>query len=113
MKNRKFSILGAAWKLMYIPAEKDIVKMDNIAGYCDPTERLIVIYEPPADANVRNSEKVLAATVRHEVIHAYLFESGLGEEMIGVQGHNEQFIDWFALQAVKIWKTFCELGVAE
>jgi len=50
--------------------------------------------------------------MRHEIIHAFLLESGLYTEMShpGI-GHDEQMIDWMAIQYPKIRKVFHELHI--
>lgn len=107
----KVNILGSEWEYLHIDVEEDDRPMSDVGGYCDFTVRRIVVYKPPADATVRNTEEPVRETTRHEVIHAYLYESGLGEEIHAVRGHDEQFIDWFAKQYPKMKKTFEELGV--
>lgn len=39
--------------------------------------------------------------LRHEIIHAYFFESGLLD-----YGTNEQLVDWIVLQFPKMLETF-------
>ena len=65
------------------------------------------------DATDGAAADVFACTVRHEVIHAYLSESGLNSSSNGVECwvRNEEMVDWFAVQIPKIVKTFNELGV--
>ena len=59
-----------------------------------------------------NYDVYLKSLVRHEVIHAFLFESGLHESWHHNEtGHDETIVDWFATQAPKIYKVFAELGV--
>lgn len=111
MKTCKVNILGSVWRFDYIAAEEDKTPILGVSGYCDPTVKRIVVYKAPKDATVRDVGVTERATARHEVLHAYLYESGLGEEMRGVNGHDEQIIDWFANQAMKIYGTYRELGV--
>ncbi|HJA90843.1 MAG TPA: hypothetical protein H9948_08655 [Candidatus Jeotgalibaca merdavium] len=42
--------------------------------------------------------------IRHELIHVFLFESGLGENSQWAQ--NEEMVDWFARQFPKLLKAF-------
>ena len=51
--------------------------------------------------------------LRHEIVHAYLYESGLREnsEKQYAWADNEEMVDWFAIQGPKIFKTYKELGV--
>ena len=46
-------------------------------------------------------------TVRHELIHAFMFESGLAFNFEHIEkGQEELMVDWFALQFTKIQKAF-------
>lgn len=56
------------------------------------------------------------ASLRHEIIHAYLNESGLrwdANKHNGSWAKNEEMVDWFAIQSPKIFKTYKELGILE
>ena len=46
--------------------------------------------------------------IRHEIVHAFLFESGLAENSEWAQ--NEEMVDWFACQAPKIYAAFRAAG---
>lgn len=50
--------------------------------------------------------------LRHEIIHAFLQESGLAESSLVFDSEgwskNEEMIDWFAIQSPKIYKAFKE-----
>ena len=51
--------------------------------------------------------------LRHELIHAFMFESGIDANMtwdIGGQDHPEGLIGWMAIQFPKIVKVFREVG---
>ena len=50
--------------------------------------------------------------LRHEIIHAYLEESGLSanSNMIPAWAQNEEMVDWLAIQSSKIFATFQEVG---
>ena len=51
--------------------------------------------------------------LRHEVLHAFLFESGLSETagFSGCWATNEEMVDWFAIQSPKIFEVFSELDL--
>lgn len=57
--------------------------------------------------------EVQKSVLRHEVIHAFMYESGLGFNWThGCEtGHDETVIDWFAIQSPKIFKVFDQLGI--
>lgn len=46
------------------------------------------------------------ATIRHELVHAFMFESGLGFNFEHTEkGQEELIVDWFAIQYPKIKET--------
>lgn len=51
--------------------------------------------------------------IRHEIIHAFLYESGLDNNSLsgGAWAKNEEMVDWLSIQAPKIFKAFREAGV--
>ena len=51
--------------------------------------------------------------LRHEIIHAFLSESGLSVnfEHCSKFGHEETMVDWIAIQFPKIHKVYEELGI--
>ena len=50
--------------------------------------------------------------IRHEIIHAFLVESGLDNNWKHAEeyGHDETMIDWMAMQHTKLQKAFEEVG---
>lgn len=111
----KIDILGTEYTIKHV--EKETVKVfeDEIAdGFCDCTSREIVIRNIKDDEDIGNKQKYINRLLRHEVIHAYMFECGLGAEIPHPQtGHDEAMIDWFARMAPRIMQTFIELDIAE
>lgn len=111
----KIDILGTEYTIKHV--EKEAVKVfeDEIAdGLCDCTSREIVIRNIKDDEDIGNKQKYINRVLRYEVIHAYMFECGLGVEMPHPQtGHDEAMIDWFARMAPRIMQTFIELDIAE
>lgn len=97
MKN-KVSILGTTYKIELV--DKSELE-PGIAGNCDQEEKIIRV-----DKDTRQFNAVL----RHELIHAFFYESGLGEEVDWV---NENSVDWIAIQFPKIAKVITELDIME
>lgn len=53
-------------------------------------------------------------TLRHEIMHAFLNESGLSDSsnrFDGAWAKNEEMVDWLAIQTPKIYKTFQKLNI--
>ena len=115
---KKVNILGTTYKVeLKVPCGKDKHLTGNF-GYTDFHGKRIVVADVNTipgweEATKESARDVYAGTVRHEVIHAYLMESGLDGSSNGVDcwARNEEMVDWFAIQFPKLAKTFRELGV--
>ena len=91
--------------------EKDRIRLQDMLMN-DATIKEIAI----RDKNLGNVEDFIAyqkQTLRHEIIHAFMNESGLQDSWQHAQqfGHDETTVDWFAIQSPKIYKVFNELDV--
>lgn len=104
----KLNVLGAEWNLEYRNADADLL-LDGRDGYTDSSANLIVIVNKRKDDDVLDFREIQKRCLRHEIIHAFLFESGLGPNFEHSQyGHEETMIDWIAIQFPKILETFKE-----
>lgn len=111
MNNTTVNILGTEYTLQYLTEAEDKWLKDR-DGYCDKTSKKLVVKLEDEQNELDNYDVYLKSLVRHEVIHAFLFESGLHENWYHNEtGHDETIVDWFATQAPKIYKVFVELGV--
>ena len=115
----KLNILGTKYKIeTHKISEDETLKSNQWAGYCGEDSKVIVIadmiekqYFP--DMNEDERESYRKKTLRHEIFHAFLNESGLSANTVVPEGgwaKNEEMIDWFAIQAPKIYKIFKEAG---
>lgn len=106
MNNTTVNILGTKYKIVF-----KAVGDANYDGLCDPYSKIITIRTDNTN-NISNFDFVINLSLRHEIIHAFMFESGLGHcwEHKPI-GHEETTVDWFAYQAPNIYKVFSELGV--
>lgn len=101
-------VLGTQYDILFKDECSD-TKLKERDGYTDPTIKVCVIDnmegQPGSKENLslyRNS------VVRHELIHAFLEESGLSSEC---EWATEEMIDWMAIQFPKIMKAFTTVGV--
>ena len=110
----KINILGVEYTIYTRSVEQDPL-LNNADAYCDRTSKEIVLLKlKRKNTTLHNPDWLYRKLLRHEIIHAFLFESGLGEcteWRINQGGHNEQIVDWFAVQYPKIHKLFVELGI--
>ena len=103
------NILGAQYTITH---EHGTSRLDGMDGYCDDTTKEIVVDTYESDdgkPGVKSKLDVQRKKVlRHEIIHAFAFESGLAENSPWAQ--DEELVDWIAIQGPKIWKAWQEVG---
>lgn len=96
-------VLGTAYSIEY-SNKVDDTNLENMDGYCDTTCKRIVIDTfkdfPGSKQNLEDYEKQV---IRHELIHAFLFESGLDNSS---WAKDEEIVDWIAIQFPKMLKAF-------
>ena len=104
------SILGTPY-CVYVRTEEEDKTLRLCSGYCDHTTHEIVIADrkqkEPGD--IGDWKSYQQRILRHEIIHAFLFESGLGGDATYREegdAHPELLVDWFARQAPKIYETY-------
>lgn len=102
----KVNILGTCYTIKYIE-----LGTEGIDGYCDYTSKEIII-RGDDENGVNDFRRLQKKQLRHEIIHAYLAESGLQSnfEHANQWGHEETMIDWIAIQFPKMLKTFEKVG---
>ncbi len=96
------AILGTKYKILYckdVDSDSEFSANPNTGAYIDYYEKNIVVNE-----KIDSFECFLRTTLLHELIHGFLFESGLNSESTDDWAENEEMVDWFALQFAKIEK---------
>lgn len=105
----KINVLGAEYTLIVSRGSKE-PRLKDCDGFCDETtkELLVENYEDSkGEQNCKQNLLVQTNKVkRHEIIHAFLFESGLAENSSWAQ--NEEMVDFFAIQFPKLLKAFAQ-----
>lgn len=115
MKDVSVNILGNEWTIK-IGNEVEYPELSQVDGYADSSVKEIVVCDMKkaegqtgAKKNLREYQKEV---IRHEIIHAFMEESGLSNNFehksIGIE---ETTVDWFAIQSPKIFKIFNELDL--
>lgn len=116
---KKVNILGTEYRIETHKISEDKVLKDNrYIGYCCDDEPLIVIADTNdkeyfEDYKEKEKQLLISKTLRHEIIHAFFNESGLQYSANAYDkawARNEEMVDWFAIQAPKIYQTFKEVG---
>lgn len=114
---KSITVLGTIYKIFYTSENED-EKMRNADGYIEQYAKEIYINKDLYDDEYKSERKVCAnleqlakISTRHELIHAFLVESGLWQNTDWVT--NEEMTDWIARQFPKMQKAFELLGVEE
>ena len=107
--NLKVDILGTTYKI-----KRKNLKDADVDGWFDGTSKTIVIRKDNYN-NVGNFEYLMKKQLRHEIIHAFLYESGLDCNFEHLQqfGHEETMVDWIAIQFPKIYEVYKEVGAID
>ena len=107
----KVNILGTDYTIEERTVEEDSY-LNNCDGYCDKTTKEIVVAKQKTNSDLNDYDVYRKKVMRHEIIHAFLFESGLWEcfEHAKQFGHEETMIDWIAVQFPKMQEVFEKAG---
>ena len=112
MIKQALNILGTEYTIC-IATDREDSALKEMDGYCDKTVKKIAILDKPEDAGVTSVQDFSVyqrKILRHEIIHAFLFESGLHENWEHKTGHDETYVDWIAAQFPKLAKIFEDAG---
>lgn len=85
----EINILGTDYIVDFVKEKDKIMIEEECIGYCDYANKRIVVLKNETEQH----------TLRHEIVHAYMFESGI---QYGTEFHNELCVDWMATQLPKI-----------
>lgn len=114
------NILGTEYRIeTHKISEDETMKNNQWSGYCDEEKKLIVVADmtekPYVDIDsAEGQEQYRKKTLRHEITHAFLNESGLSDSAsipTCAWAKYEEMVDWFAIQSPKIFKVFQELDI--
>ena len=115
----KINILGTSYQIKYKNEQEDeYLKQKN--GYCDfTTKEIVCIKFNDEDKNIvgayGNFNEIEKEVLRHEIIHAFIYESGLWGNTYGANhwATNEEMTDWFAIQSPKIFEVYKKLNILD
>ncbi len=122
MENRKINILGTEYQIeTHKVSEDSYLEKNKLSGYCGEDEKLIVVADMSEEKyftgmDEKTQETYRKRVLRHEIMHAFLNESGLSDSsnrFDGAWAKNEEMVDWFAIQSPKIFKMYLELGLID
>lgn len=106
-------VLGTEYRVYMGVKEADDEILRDADGYTDKTSHKIVIADKLKDTDLDDYGAYVKKVLRHELVHAFLFESGLGASAVWIEEENEhpeQMVDWIAFQFPKMVKAFQTVG---
>lgn len=105
------NVLGTDYSIKTCSETEDS-RIKDCDGICDETVKEIVVQDYTEKADLPDSKKNLALqsrkVLRHEIVHAFAFESGLAENSSWAM--DEEIVDWIAIQGPKIYNAWKEVG---
>ena len=101
----KVNVLGTVYRIKYVPS------LDSRGGETDFYTKEIRISEQkdiPAEYKTDNLKEMQRHVLRHELIHAFLFESGMDQSSAAHEAWavNEEMLDWMDIQMPKIMAAY-------
>lgn len=113
---KKANVLGTEYTIKTGTAE-EFKLLEKADGYTDVTTKEIVLqdtkkYEGEQET-IKDLDRYIRRVLRHELIHAFLHESGLDSSSTNGWATCEEIVDWIALQFPKMMKVFEHAGCME
>lgn len=113
---KKVNVLGTEYTIKTVKiSENEMMQKEHWAGCCCEETKEILLGDPDEEDYFpyMNDEEKITFTkrnLRHEIIHAFLNESGLSDNANSSNNwaRNEEMVDWLAIQAPKIFEAFRE-----
>lgn len=112
---KKVNIMGNEWTIRIVP---DDPAFETAQGLTDDGSKIIKVQavqttDDPLAYGLHSQYIDQKRIIRHEIVHAYLFECGLANSSSPADNWavNEEMIDWFARIGPRITETWKELKV--
>lgn len=100
------NILGIPYEVKSLSENED-KRLEDLDGYTDVYSKLIVV-ENSRIGNIHNIIEHRRNVLRHEIVHAFLYESGMANcsSYSPCWAENEEMVDWIAIQGEKIYEAW-------
>lgn len=114
----KVLVLGTEYKIYYETKKENNPKMEGAKGYTELCAKEIHIDrswfegakdDPNPELILKDLYKEGMKVIRHELVHAFILESGLSECCSWAE--NEELVDWIARQFPKMSECFEKAGI--
>jgi len=103
----KLNILGTVYDYQETTAKEE-AGLDDKDGYCDRYKKIIRVetdYNENSPNAIKDFNGFKQKVKRHEIIHAYFYESGMYQ-----WSDDEMLVNWIAIQFPKLLETFKEVS---
>ncbi len=107
----KVKILGVNYRVKTNVENDD--RLEGADGCIDQSEHVILIAKFETGIGMlKNLEEYRRKVLRHEITHAFLYESGIWNNSHDSTswGRDEEITDWIAIQSPKLFKAFQKCG---
>ena len=102
------NVLGEKYKIV----EEENLKSEDANGLCEFFTKEIHLRKLVEEKDTfDNLEAYKKKVLRHEIVHAFLFESGLASNSYWAD--NEEIVDWIAIQFPKLAQAFKDADCEE
>ena len=108
--DRTVDILGTKYVILFRKEEHD-KRLNECEGFIDISIKEITVCIFERDyMSIQDLKSYTNKVIRHEIIHAFLYESGLWNNSTPCNrwATNEEMVDWLAIQFHKIQAAFVE-----
>ena len=100
-------VLGTRYNIKSVDRNTDDKRLEGANAYCDYyAKEIVAIKYEETEESFKDIPAFNRKTLRHEIIHAFLAESGLRRSCSWAE--NEEVVDWIAIQFPKMLKAFQE-----
>lgn len=115
----KIDILGTQYQICRSDYKEDsYFAKKNASGFCDSQLKILGLCNMKTYPGFEEESPEFCAAyerevLRHEIVHAFFAESGLGDNANNIDGAwplNEEMIDWIALQGPKLYAAWQAAG---
>jgi len=116
---KEINVMGTTYTIEFKDEDED-KKLNELEGYTDLYAKQIVICNLKSRDYYKNvkektRKKAENKVLRHEIVHAFLYESGLdcNSNKSYSWAENEEMIDWIAIQSPKLFNVFIDLEILQ
>jgi len=100
-------VLGTRYNIKSVDRNTDDKRLEGANAYCDYyAKEIVAIKYEETEESFKDIPAFNRKTLRHEIVHAFLAESGLRRSCSWAE--NEEVVDWIAIQFPKMLKAFQE-----